>query len=181
MKIYMTNGTFQYLQNLMKEYENEAMVLMTDMNTTLLLHETNGETVFNEPRGYEVIERIGSFNNGAFFVMNHIPVTEEGRPLFEHSFKYRESKIEDSSGFSGMRVCRPMQNNTYVIITFWENEASYQSWRQSEAFLKSHQKPEMIAASAGVKPKKLFAAPAFTTKYWLASEAPDEQNQDDWD
>ncbi len=83
MKIYMTSGTYEYLQTKRNAVGSETTILMQNENTSLLLHETIGDTFFNEPRSYEVIDASGALRENGFVVMNNIPVTDEGRPVLK--------------------------------------------------------------------------------------------------
>ena len=65
------------------------MIVMHGEGNSLLLHETEGKTVFQTPRRYEVISSSGTLEENGFFAFNNIPVTDEGRPIFEHRFTKR--------------------------------------------------------------------------------------------
>ncbi len=138
MNVYVTAGTFEYLIKLALKYPQETMVPLVNENGALLLHETNEATIFKEPRRYEVLDSVGNFPIKGLVVMNNIPVTDEGRPLFEYQFKNRTGKIENVPGFMAIRVLRPLSSNTYVILTVWENETAYQQWKTSNAFFEAH-------------------------------------------
>ena len=55
-------------------------------------------------------------------VLNNIPVTPEGRPLFEARFKNRAGKIENQPGFKALRVLRPKDSDTYIVLTLWDRK-----------------------------------------------------------
>ncbi|MED1470265.1 antibiotic biosynthesis monooxygenase [Bacillus salipaludis] len=131
MNIYMTVGTYDFLKSIEKKYPSETMITMTGGNGALLLHETNGKTVFQEPRIYEVFESAGDIQNGSMIVLSNYPVTDEGRPLFEHYFKKKAQSIENEQGFIAIRALRPKDSNTYAILTVWENEMSFHSWQNT--------------------------------------------------
>ncbi len=179
MNVFMTNGTFEYLKKIKKAYANENMILLGDLDNTLLLHETSGETVFKQPRSFEVVDSRGTIENAQFFVMNHIPVTDEGRPLFEHRFKNRDGLIDKQPGFAGIRVLRPLSNNIYCVLTLWENEAAFNGWKQSSAFEKSHKKSAPGEDGTAGQHQKIFSGPSYTTKYSINNEDPNLK-EDDW-
>ncbi|MDP4083930.1 MAG: antibiotic biosynthesis monooxygenase [Bacillota bacterium] len=164
MKVYMTIGTFDYLKELRKKYQNEKMLLMLNQDDALLLHETIGETVFKEPRSYEVFDSLGEMRAGEFVVMNNIPVSDEGRPLFEHRFKNRPKTIENEPGFVAIRVLRPLLSNTYVILTGWKDENSFLQWQHSKAFTSSHEgkKDEFNSQP------KIFTSTSYLTKFQIS-------------
>jgi len=166
MNIYITTGTYDYLKRIVEKYPNEAIVTMVNGEDALLLHETNGETVFKEPRKYEVLDSSGEFTNAGFVVMNHIPVTDEGRPLFEHQFKNRPRKVDNEPGFIANRVLRPLSSNTYIILTVWDKEISFENWKNSAAFPLSHGKP---ALEKGMDEQpQIFASKSYVRKYTIS-------------
>ncbi|WP_338780886.1 antibiotic biosynthesis monooxygenase [Metabacillus sp. FJAT-52054] len=162
MKLYMTFGTADYLEGIVTSNSNETMLLMHTDDNAMLIHETDGETVLKEPKKYEVLDSSGSFEQAGFAVLNNIPVTEEGKPLFEQRFSERARMIESEPGFAAIRVLRPMRDDTYVILTLWEDEASFKNWQQSKAYEHAHKKR---GTSDGVDQKSIFPRPSYVTTY----------------
>ncbi|WML43304.1 antibiotic biosynthesis monooxygenase [Neobacillus sp. PS3-40] len=159
MKVFITTGTYDYLKKVKEKYPEEAMVIMVNEDTALLLHETSTETLFNEPRKYEIIDSSGEIGLTGLAVMNNIPVTDEGRPLFEYSFKNRPMVIEKEQGFIALRVLRPKTSNTYIILTIWENELAFKNWQNSN----NYSNEKSIAT-----PPKGSVATAYVTKYQIS-------------
>ncbi|MBS2968266.1 antibiotic biosynthesis monooxygenase [Metabacillus sp. KIGAM252] len=162
MNLYMTFGTADYLEGIVKSNSNETMLLMHTDDNAMLIHETDGETVLKEPKKYEVLDSSGSFEQAGFAVLNNIPVTEEGKPLFEQRFSERARMIENEPGFAAIRVLRPLRDDTYVILTLWEDEASFKNWQQSKAYEHAHKKR---GTSDGVDQKSIFPRPSYVTTY----------------
>jgi heme oxygenase (mycobilin-producing) len=167
LNLYITAGTYEYLKALKEKHSSENMILMQNPENSLLLHETEGKSVFKEPRKYEIIDSSGTFENAGFAVLNHIPVTDEGRPVFEYRFKNRSRSIENQPGFAAIRVLRPLSSNTYIILTLWENEQGFERWQKSKAFEKAHEKKE---TDVGVDKQKIFSGPSYITKYVIPKE-----------
>ncbi|WHY87681.1 antibiotic biosynthesis monooxygenase [Neobacillus novalis] len=163
MNIFLTAGTFDFLKKMENKYPEEVMVTMINQNGALLLHETNGKTLFKEPRRYEVLEASGELKKEGFAVMNHIPVTEEGRPVFEHQMKNSAGKVENQLGFISFRVLRPLSSNTYIIISVWENELFLQKWQSSESFFGAHQTKAFVN---NLQPK-IFESGSYVSKYTI--------------
>ncbi|WP_187118854.1 antibiotic biosynthesis monooxygenase family protein [Bacillus marasmi] len=170
MNVYMTSGTYDYLFKIKNNHPSETMLLMVYEDQALLLHETAGDTIFKEPRKYEVLDSVGDFGTARFIVMNNIPVSEEGRALFEHRFKNRNRSIEKMPGFVGIRVLRPLSSETYVIVTLWEDESRFEGWKKSEAFGQAHGKPSPSGAAESGSPKKIFSGSSYVTKYYVPEE-----------
>jgi heme oxygenase (mycobilin-producing) len=164
-KMYITTGTKDYLQQLKNSHPGETMLLLEGEEDAVLLHETAGETVFQEPRAYEVIDAVGPLA-GAFVVCNNIPVTDEGRPLFEYRFQQRTRLIEQEPGFAAIRVLRPLSNDTYIIMTLWDGKEHFERWQRSQAFTKAHQQGKETKP-AGLR---LFPRPSYVMTYVVAKE-----------
>ncbi|MDP4163436.1 MAG: antibiotic biosynthesis monooxygenase [Bacillota bacterium] len=163
MNLYMTTGTFDFLKTIKDKNPEEKMMLMQNGEGALLLHETIGKTVFSTPRKYEVLDSVGELDDNGFVVMNNIPVSEEGRPVFEYRFKNRAGMIEQEPGFVAIRVLRPLSNDTYIILTVWENADAFQNWQNSKAYEKAHEKR---GTEQGIDAKpNVFSGSSYVTKY----------------
>lgn len=169
MNVYITNGTYAFMHALKNKYPQESMLLLQDNETTLLVHETEGNTFFNEPRKYETIDQSGDISEAAFFVFNNISVSDEGRPVFEYRFKNRAGLIEEEPGFLGIRVLRPVSHDTYIILTAWKSEMDFLKWQKSKAYEKAHEKRRTNKGIDQEQPE-IFVRPSFVTKYHKVNE-----------
>lgn len=168
MYIFITTGTYNFMKTLQKKHASEKIILMESAEGATLLHETNNKTIFQSPRKYEVIDASGELADYGFVVCNNIPVTDEGRPIFEYRFKDRARAIENTPGFVAIRVLRPLNSDTYVILTQWQDRESFTNWKDSKEFKQAHetQKPE-----AGVnKQPHIFSSPSYVTTYNIPNE-----------
>ncbi|PLS17653.1 antibiotic biosynthesis monooxygenase [Bacillus sp. M6-12] len=168
MYIYMTNGTYEFMKNRKEKASGEKMYLMQNAETALLLHETSGKTIFSSPRKFETVDSAGELKQGGFIVMNNIPVTDEGRPVFEYRFKNRAGLIEKEPGFIAIRVLRPLNSNTYVILTQWENEQYFRNWQNSKSFQSAH--ANKGAEGEADSATKIFSGSSYVTQYVLAED-----------
>lgn len=167
MNFYITFGTADYLAKTASEIQNEKMLLMQNEDKAILLHESDAPSLFKEPKKYEVLDGVGDFQKGSYAVLNNIPVTDEGKPLFEQRFKERARMIEGERGFVAIRVLRPVNDDTYVILTLWEDEASFKNWQQSKSYEQAHKKR---GTSEGVDQKPIFPRPSYVTTYYAVTE-----------
>lgn len=88
MFIYLTSGTADYMEKLLKKYvPKEQMIVLHGSGNSVLLHETEGKTLFATPRKYEVIDSVNAIEQSGYFVFNNIPVADEGRPVLKNVFK----------------------------------------------------------------------------------------------
>ncbi len=168
MKLYMTTGTHDFLQKIMDQHPEETMMLMQGEDA-LLLHETSGESVFESPRSYEVVDQSGTLESKGYVVFNNIPVSDEGRPLFEYRFKNRAGLIEEVEGFTAIRVLRPLDSDTYVIMTLWEDERSFLGWQESKQYEKAHAKR---GTEEGIDNQKdIFPRASYVSKYYVSGQS----------
>lgn len=158
MNIFITTGTMDFLKKIENKYPMETIVTMVNATGASLLHETNGKTIFNVPRRYEVLDTAGEIKKKGFVVVNHIPVTDEGRPLFEHEYKNRAQILSKDPGFIAARVLRPVDSNTYVTLTIWENESDFQNSKNINNFSDILNQKE-LGIDTGTKP--------YTTQYTI--------------
>lgn len=168
MNVYITNGTYDFLKTIQAKHAAETIVLMEGTEGAALVHETNGESVFESPRRYEVVDGAGIIEERGYVVLNNIPVTDEGRPLFEHRFKNRAGAIENEPGFISMRVLRPLDSDTYVIFAQWEDVNAFEKWKTSDAFNHAHKKR---GTQDGLdKRPNIFSGPSYLTTYTIPKE-----------
>lgn len=163
MNIYMTVGTPAFMETLRDKYPKELMIVMHAEENALLLHETNGKTVFQTPRRFEVIASSGTLDENGYFVYNHIPVTDEGRPIFEHRFKERTHALDNQLGFIAFRLLRPLDSDSYIVMTEWSASTYYEMWKNSSSFKDAHLTGK---AEAGVdNTPHIFTRAASVTTY----------------
>lgn len=168
MKVFMTNGTYEYLERLKGRHPEENVILMSNDTNALAYHETDGETIFKEGRLYEILDSAGTIVQSGFAVLNNIPVTYEGRSVFEYRIKNRSKAIEKQPGFHAYRFLCPKSNETYVILTLWEDENSYKNWKDSQAFADAHKKG--TTQEGGPSSQQIFSGPSYVTQYVLPTE-----------
>jgi heme-degrading monooxygenase HmoA len=165
MNVYITAGTYNFLKSIETKNPHEKMVIMVNQNGALLLHETEGASIFKEPRKYDVIDASGVMLKEGFVVMNNIPVTDEGRPLFEHQIKNHTRRIEYEPGIIAIRLLRPLSSNAYIILTVWDNEMSYQRWQNSTSITEAF---GINGADKGMDTQpKIFASASYVSKYTI--------------
>lgn len=87
---------------------------------------------------YEVIDTSGNVEAAGIIVLNNVPVKSEGRSAFEKRFLNRPRRIENEPGFKAIRIMRPMDSNTYVILSQWASEEAFRDWQNSVAYSYAH-------------------------------------------
>lgn len=69
--------------------------------------------------------------------------------------------IENEPGFQAFKLLRPHNNQTYVVLTQWEKESDFETWKNSQSFKQSHK------SSSDKKEEKpsYSAGPSYAKKY----------------
>ncbi|WP_166979599.1 antibiotic biosynthesis monooxygenase family protein [Paramicrobacterium fandaimingii] len=66
--------------------------------------------------------------------INAVSVPKEARAEFERRFINRARTIDDSPGFLGFEMLRPVAgDDRYFIVTRWEDDESFEMWRDGSA------------------------------------------------
>lgn len=170
MNIFITSGTFDFMKIKKDKHPNEKIVLMRNAETTVLLHETTSKTVFASPRKYEVVDAKGELPEAGYVIMNNIPVSEDGRPVFEHHFKTRAGSIEKEPGIVALRILRPINSETYIILTVWEKQANFLNWKNSDFYQQTFNTSDTNLPVTNSS-QKMFSGEAYTTQYTIVRDA----------
>ncbi len=66
--------------------------------------------------------------------INAISVPEQAREELERRFAARAGSMEDVAGFLGFQLLRPVAgDDRYFVFTQWEDQPSYEAWRDGDA------------------------------------------------
>jgi heme-degrading monooxygenase HmoA len=66
--------------------------------------------------------------------INAIEVPEGAGPELEKRFAARAGAVENSPGFLGFQLLRPVKgDNRYFVVTQWESEEDFAAWAQGPA------------------------------------------------
>lgn len=83
-------------------------------------------------------------------VANRIAVAKGYEAEFEERLRTRQGLVEGEPGFVRNMVLKPLEAETYVVMTYWQDQASFEAWTQSEAFAQAHSRRP---------PKEMFSGP----------------------
>lgn len=168
----MTTGTLDFLEKIADKHDQLTFFFMTRNKSTLVYYEGGNKDVFAAGQPYDIlIQRVNIAENG-YVVMNHIPVTEEGRPVFENRLKKRENQIGQLAGLQAFRLLKPTKDNTYMILTQWQSEGDYEAWRETEDYQKSLE-------NQAVKRPAYFASRPYKTTYHMYVEEDEDSEEND--
>lgn len=125
---YMTNGTYEFLEKLKEKQNISPFLLMHNNVKTVAYYEDTHDSIFELSRNYEILGKTGTLQEVGFVSFTHIPVTEEGRPIFEMEYKEKVKNLSEVNGVEAARVLRPFTGNDYILLIEWSDQKSYQSW-----------------------------------------------------
>ncbi len=170
MKLYIAMGTYEFLKKLKDAHPEQILLFLQNDNTCLLLHETEGNSLFKSPLKYEVMDGRGNltFKQGTA-VLHYVPVTDEGRPIFEYRFKAFSNQMERVPGFETARVLRPQTSDTYVILTLWKKAADFKRWQTSDIFNEMFS-TNITKTKHDKKLPQIFPRPGYITIYSIEKE-----------
>lgn len=163
LNIYLTSGTMNFMESLQAKFSEENMIVMHGAGNSILLHETMGKTLFQTPRHYEVIHSFHSLEHQGFFAFNNIPVTEEGKPIFEHRFHNYAESITKFAGLVATRLLRPTNSDTYIVLTQWTTKKAFDQWKKSSNYAQI----QTISEDGLItnKSSHIFSSAAYLTTY----------------
>jgi heme-degrading monooxygenase HmoA len=81
-------------------------------------------------------------NKNNFVAINYITSDASYIERFEYLFSTRAHAIDKIEGFLYMEVLKPTDpnDNTYLIVSHWENEESFKLWSKSPQFQEGHKR-----------------------------------------
>ncbi|MDX8045729.1 antibiotic biosynthesis monooxygenase [Gracilibacillus sp. S3-1-1] len=128
MKAYMTNGTYSYLEKLKTEQHVSPLLLLNNEVKTVAYYEDPQPSIFATSRNFTIIGQRGKLAEEGFVSIVHIPVTIEGRPIFELEYNERIERIKTAVA---IRLLRPQTGNTYILFIEWLDSSAYKEWKQT--------------------------------------------------
>ena len=82
-------------------------------------------------------------------VMNRIGVKPDFAAQFEESFRNRAGLVDGMPGFVRNEVLKPTKpGDPYIVLTYWEDQASFQAWTESDAFEQGHSRSGSLPREA---------------------------------
>jgi heme-degrading monooxygenase HmoA len=71
-------------------------------------------------------------------VSNRIQVAQGFEKEFEDRFAGRAGLVDKMPGFIRLEILRPVKSDYYVVLTHWQDEASFRAWTESKEFQEAH-------------------------------------------
>jgi heme oxygenase (mycobilin-producing) len=71
--------------------------------------------------------------------INAITVPPDGGDELARRFAARAGAVDDQQGFEGFELLQPTDGRTtWLVVTRWRDEASFDAWRTGPAFVHGH-------------------------------------------
>jgi heme-degrading monooxygenase HmoA len=89
--------------------------------------------------------------------INAITVPDDSGDELAHRFAARAGAVDDREGFEGFELLKPTDDRTtWLVVTRWRDEESFQAWLSSPAFAHGHRSegPAGAAGGPGEAPKE---------------------------
>lgn len=128
----MTNGTYPFLEKLKEKQHTSPFLLLHNGVKTVAYYEDTKPTIFESSRDYHVLEKVGTLTETGFCSMSHLPVTEEGKPIFEMDFKQKVKEITLVDGVIASRILQPERGHSYILLVEWQEQKYFQKWKSTE-------------------------------------------------
>jgi len=75
----------------------------------------------------------------SFVAINVLAVPEAMRETLEERFAARAGEVDKMPGFQRFELLRPVEGtDQYLVLTHWDDKASFEAWVNSESFGKGH-------------------------------------------
>jgi heme-degrading monooxygenase HmoA len=75
--------------------------------------------------------------------INAITVPSDSGDEFAHRFATRAGAVDEHDGFEGFELLKPTdERTTWLVVTRWRDEASFDAWMGSRAFAHGHGQPQ---------------------------------------
>ena len=80
--------------------------------------------------------------------INAITVPPDGGDELARRFAARAGAVDNQDGFEGFELLRPTdERTTWLVVTRWRDEDSFEAWRTSPAFGHGHRQSASAAGS----------------------------------
>lgn len=103
--------------------------------------------------------------------INAITVPPDGGDELARRFAARAGAVDSQEGFEGFELLRPTDGRaTWLVVTRWRDEESFEAWRTSAAFGAGHGHGGGSARSHGGGPSQAHGAPGDQRPVAVGSE-----------
>jgi heme-degrading monooxygenase HmoA len=102
--------------------------------------------------------------------INAIEVPEGKGAELEARFAARAGMVDQQPGFEEFMLLRPVAgDDRYFVVTRWESEEAFQTWRNGQAFQHQHRDTHEDAGAGDAKPQHPVASGASLLEFEVVS------------
>ncbi|MDH6236805.1 antibiotic biosynthesis monooxygenase [Cryobacterium sp. CG_9.6] len=85
--------------------------------------------------------------------INAITVADGSGDELAHRFAARAGAVDDQPGFEGFELLKPTDDrSTWLVLTRWADEESFQTWLSSPAFSHGHRSEKPVDGEPAARP-----------------------------
>ncbi|ARJ50094.1 signal transduction protein TRAP [Staphylococcus lutrae] len=148
MKFYITYGTYGYLHQIQLNHPTRDLFIFSGNEQSVMIEETDSETIFQQPKTFRVLTRLGSINSEDFHALISIPTTEDHKYQLEKKLESYFPRLEETDGFNSYRLLKPVQSNIYKVFFGFSSRKAYEDFKKSSSF-REHFSKEAVRSLAG--------------------------------
>jgi heme-degrading monooxygenase HmoA len=102
------------------------------------------------PANWQPAARWGTIGAVTIIKINAITVPPDAGDELGRRFAARAGAVDGQDGFEGFELLKPTDDrSTWLVMTRWRDEASFQAWVESPAFAHGHQGASKPAPGGG--------------------------------
>ncbi len=166
MNFYLTYGTHHFLKTIYEKHKNKQQIyLMDGDDSSILILEKSGKSLFHSGKQYGIYFSNGSYENATFAVINNIPVPQDEAEVFQFEAQKRATIIKRQAGCLAVRVLTPAKKgDSFLILSMWDSSGDFRRFQDSSEY-----KGKQITKST-LHPQQLFTGKAYEKTYSVYRE-----------
>jgi heme-degrading monooxygenase HmoA len=87
--------------------------------------------------------------------INAITVPADAGEEVARRFAARAGTVDRAEGFEGFQLLRPTDDRTtWLVVTRWRDEASFDAWRNAPSFESAHARPDTATGEGSAAPQQ---------------------------
>ena len=105
--------------------------------------------------------------------INAITVPADSGDELARRFAARAGAVDDQEGFEGFELLKPTdERTTWLVVTRWRDEESFQEWMSSSAFRRGHAGTSEQASGGGDAAQRPVGVASELWSYEVAGGSP---------
>ncbi|PTG36709.1 signal transduction protein TRAP, partial [Staphylococcus chromogenes] len=113
MKLYITYGTYGYIHQIQLNNKDRNLMVFSSEDRSVLIEETDKESVFQQPKSFSSLTRVGDISEEDFQVVISIPTSEDHKYQLEKKLDSYYPNLSEYEGYKSFRLLKPVKDNVY--------------------------------------------------------------------